>query len=62
MTYGIIAYGKSFTFKSKKKFVEYLMDWISKTEGSERDRGVMALVNLWKGYRFTDSDRGTRCR
>ena len=62
MTYGIIAYGKSFTFKSKKKFIDYLMDWMSKTEGSERDRAVMALVNLRDGYKFTDTDRGIRCR
>ena len=62
MAYGIIAYGKSKTFKSKEKFEEYLVDWMSKTEGSERDRAVDAFINLRKGFNFTDTDRGTRCR
>jgi len=62
MLCGIRAYGKSFTFKSKKKFQEYLIDWIVKTERSERDRAVMALSNLREGYNFTDTDGGTRCR
>ena len=62
MAYGIIAYGKSKTFKSKEKFEEYLVDWMSNTEGAERDRAVDAFVNLRQGYNFTDTDRGTRCR
>lgn len=59
---GIIAYGKSKTFSSKKEFEEYLVDWMSHSEGSERDRAVDAFVNLRKGFSFTDTDRGTRCR
>lgn len=59
---GIIAYGKSISFSSKKKFEEYLVDWMSKTSGSERDRAVDAFVNLKQGFNFTDTDRGTRCR
>lgn len=58
----MIAYGKSKTFKSKKKFEDYLVDLMSKTEGAERDRAVDAFVNLRQGFRFTDTDKGTRCR
>lgn len=59
---GIIAYGKSITFSSKKEFEEYLVDWMSNTEGAERDRAVDAFVNLRKGFNFTDTDRGAMCR
>lgn len=58
----MIAYGKPKTFKSKKKFEDYLVDLMSKTEGAERDRAVDAFVNLRQGFRFTDTDKGTRCR
>lgn len=54
--YGIRAYGKTFWFSSKKKFTDYLMDWIAGTEGSERDRAVNALTNLRRGINFTNSD------
>lgn len=54
--YGIRAYGKTFWFSSKKKFADYLMDWIAGTEGSERDRAVNALTNLRRGINFTNSD------
>lgn len=60
MAYGIIAYGKSFTFKSKKEYKKYLLDWMQGTEGAERDRAVEAFVNLEEGFRFTDTDRGIR--
>lgn len=60
--YGIIAYGKAISFGSKKKFEDYLVDWMSHTSGSERDRAVDAFVNLKQGFNFTDTDRGTRCR
>lgn len=62
MKCGIIAYGKAISFNSKKKFEEYLVEWMSHTSGSERDRAVDAFVNLRQGFNFTDTDRGTRCR
>lgn len=62
MKCGIIAYGKAKTFKSKKKFEDYLVDLMSKTEGAERDRAVDAFVNLRQGFNFTDTDKETRCR
>jgi len=60
--YGIVAYGKSFTFHSKKEYEDYLMAWIAGTDGSERDRAVTALSNLRQGYRLTDTDSGKRFR
>lgn len=56
MTYGIKAYGKTFTFKRLAEYRKYLMDWILSTEGAERDRAVLALGNLERGKRFTDTD------
>lgn len=58
--YGIRAYGKWFCFKTKEEYEEYLMMWITLTEGSERDRAVDALSRLRSGHAFTDTDKGER--
>ena len=54
--YGILAYGKAFLFTSKKKYTDFLNEWMAGTEGSERDRAVEAYKNLLRGLRFFDSD------
>lgn len=56
MKYGIKAYGKWQFFFSRKKYEEYLLDWICGTEGSERDRAAAALANLRCGINMTDTD------
>ena len=57
MTYGIKAYGKTFTFKRLAEYRKFLMDWILGTDGAERDRAVIALGNLERGVKFTDTDK-----
>lgn len=54
--YGIKAYGKWFCFNSKAKYRAFLMQWISGTDGSERDRAVDAMVALWRNVNFKDTD------
>lgn len=56
LKYGIKAYGRWFCFSTKGEYENYLMEWMSKTEGSERDRAVDALLKLRKGVNFTDTD------
>ena len=58
--YGIRAYGKWFCFKTKEEYEEYLMMWVTLTEGAERDRAVDALSRLRSGHGFTDTDKGER--
>jgi len=55
--YGIKAYGDWKYFNSKAEFKNYLMDWISATEGAERNRAVQALSNLEAGIAMTDTDQ-----
>lgn len=55
-TCGIKAYGGWTCFKTKPEFVAYLMEWIAGTDGSERDRAVDALTNLYSGIMYTDTD------
>lgn len=56
MNYAIKAYGHLHVFRSKAAFRRYLIEWMSGTEGIERDRAVKALVNLEAGITFTDTD------
>ena len=54
--FGIKAYGTTQWFSTKTAFKNYLMKWISRTDGAERNRAVNALTNLECGIFFTDTD------
>ena len=54
--YGIKAYGTWTCFDKKGEYINYLMHWISSTEGAERDRAVDALIGLSDGMNFFNTD------
>lgn len=54
--YGIKAYGQTARFATQEEFMSFLLEWITNTDGSERDRADTALTNLLGGIPFTDTD------
>lgn len=56
MGYGIKAYGLWSRFATCEEYVQYLLEWIAGTEGSERDRATSALAALHSGQFEYDSD------
>ena len=54
--WGIRAYGRDFRFRTRREYLKYLQDWMAKTEGSERERAVVAYIALSRGVKFTNSD------
>ena len=55
--YGVKAYGSVKRFGTKDEFMDYLLEWIAGTDGSERERAMLALANLQAGIPFTDTDQ-----
>lgn len=54
--FGVKAYGSWKEFDSVEEFCAYLIEWMSATDGAERNRAVTALVNLRNGISRTDTD------
>ena len=54
--YGMKAYGRTVWFGTQEEMMSFLLEWITNTEGSERNRADTALSNLLGGQPFTDTD------
>ena len=56
MKYGIKAYGTWTRFASRKKYENYLLEWIAGTDGAEQSRASRALAALHEGVAEYNSD------
>ena len=54
------AYGKFFSFRSKKAMKDNAEQWMFATDGAERERACRVLSGIEAGEHFIDTDKPER--